>query len=35
MGHASVFLVGAVFAVVGSIALLVLVPARVKREGAG
>jgi MFS family permease len=35
VGHASVFLVGAVFAVVGSIALLVLVPARVKREGAG
>ncbi|MGD0505421.1 MAG: MFS transporter [Steroidobacteraceae bacterium] len=33
--HASVFLLGAVFAVVGTIALLVLVPAPVKRQSAG
>jgi MFS family permease len=34
VGHASVFLFGAVFAVVGAIALLALIPAKVKRDAA-
>ena len=34
IGHASVFLFGAVFAVAGTIALFMLVPARVKRQSA-